>query len=77
MFFCFSHGVYDDPACSSDQVNHAMLLVGFTEEYWILKNWWTDKWGENGYMRLAKKNNLCGVTNYSAFARIRILSPNL
>ncbi|XP_044016847.1 cathepsin K [Aphidius gifuensis] len=75
-FQLYDHGIYDDQACSSDQVNHAMLLVGFTEEYWILKNWWTDKWGENGYMRVAKKNNLCGITNYAAFARISIISPN-
>jgi cathepsin L len=50
-FQLYSEGVYDDPDCSSSSVNHAMLLVGYTEEYWILKNWWGSRWGEKGKLR--------------------------
>lgn len=38
-FQLYSEGVYDDTQCSSEKVNHAMLLLGYTEDYWILKNW--------------------------------------
>ncbi|KAG6448277.1 hypothetical protein O3G_MSEX005414, partial [Manduca sexta] len=44
------NGIYDDPLCTPWQLNHAMLLVGYTPEYWILLNWWGKKWGEDGYM---------------------------
>ncbi|KAJ8941441.1 hypothetical protein NQ318_016073 [Aromia moschata] len=33
-------GIYDDPTCTSNHVNHAMLVVGYTKDAWILKNWW-------------------------------------
>lgn len=66
----FSEGVYDDSNCSSDIVNHAMLIVGYTPNEWILKNWWGDSWGEKGYMRLRKNKNRCGVANYAAYARV-------
>ncbi|XP_012136370.1 cathepsin L4 isoform X2 [Megachile rotundata] len=54
----------------SDMVNHAVLIVGYTPTEWILKNWWGDGWGENGYMRLAKMKNRCGVANYAAYAKV-------
>ncbi|KOB72887.1 Cathepsin L-like proteinase [Operophtera brumata] len=41
-------GIYDDPFCLPWQLNHAMLLVGYTPEYWILLNWWGKDWGEDG-----------------------------
>lgn len=39
-FQLYSHGIYSDPECTSDTVNHAMLAVGYTPEYFILQNWW-------------------------------------
>lgn len=63
-----SEGIYDDHSCSSETVNHAMLLIGFTHDYWILKNWWGENWGEKGYMRIARGKNLCGLANYAAYA---------
>lgn len=65
-----SSGIYDDATCSSDLVNHAMLIVGYTPDYWILKNWWGVSWGEDGYMRLKKGKNRCGVANYAAYAKV-------
>ncbi|XP_076641748.1 cathepsin L4 [Halictus rubicundus] len=69
-FQLYHQGVYDDETCSSDNVNHAMLIVGYTPTEWILKNWWGDGWGENGYMRLAKNKNRCGIANYAAYAKV-------
>lgn len=34
-FQLYSEGVFDDTACSSSTVNHAMLLVGYDEDYWV------------------------------------------
>lgn len=67
-FQLYGDGVYDDTSCASETLNHAMLLVGYTKEYWILKNWWGQNWGEGGYMRLQRGSNLCGVSNFAAYA---------
>lgn len=37
-----------------------MLIIGFTEDYWIVKTPFSTSWGENGYLRLAR-GNTCGV----------------
>lgn len=35
--------------CSSSNYNHAVLLVGYTETHWIIKNSWGTSWGNGGY----------------------------
>ncbi|XP_050079373.1 LOW QUALITY PROTEIN: cathepsin K-like [Anopheles maculipalpis] len=69
-FQLYSNGIYDDEAsCDNSKVNHAMLLLGYTKDYWILKNWW-GSWGEDGYMRLARGKNLCGISNYAGYVTV-------
>jgi len=67
-YIFFSDGIYDDALCSSASVNHAMLVIGFGKDYWILKNWWGERWGESGFMRIRKGVNMCGIANYAAYA---------
>ncbi|XP_055633784.1 cathepsin M-like [Toxorhynchites rutilus septentrionalis] len=70
-FQLYKNGIYDDEAsCDNTKVNHAMLLVGYTPTYWILKNWW-GTWGDGGYMKLARGKNMCGVSNYAAYVTIK------
>jgi len=60
-------GVFDDPSCSPEGLNHGMLLVGYTSEYWILKNSWGVEWGEKGYVNLIRGKNMCGVAEYATY----------
>nr|XP_022920607.1 cathepsin L1-like [Onthophagus taurus] len=69
----YSRGVYYDKDCKNgeDDVNHAVLVVGYGvengEKYWLIKNSYGTNWGEDGYLKLAKdKGNHCGVAT-SAF----------
>ena len=55
-------GIYKPKHCSNNRVNHAMLLVGYTPTYYIIKNSWGGDWGSNGYFKLARKNKkMCGI----------------
>jgi len=65
-FRFYSHGIYDDPDCGK-KTNHAVLTVGYgtynDTGYWIIKNSWGHLWGDDGYIKMAIKNDRCGVTN--------------
>jgi len=42
---------------SSDQVDHAVLLVGYTADYWIVKNSWGTSFGDNGFIYVSRNPN--------------------
>ena len=72
-FLFYAEGVFDDETCSSaveDQA-HAVLAVGYGTEngkdYWIIKNSWSTWWGDEGYIKIARKGNICGVATSPSY----------
>ncbi|PNW80071.1 hypothetical protein CHLRE_08g376720v5 [Chlamydomonas reinhardtii] len=63
-----THDVFNG-TCSHQlaDANHAVVIVGYTPEHWIIKNSWGTKWGKGGFMRLPHllngTNNPCGLLN--------------
>lgn len=50
----YRNGVFQTNETCSNDVNHAIVLVGWNdaEQTWILRNSWGTGWGESGYMRI-------------------------
>jgi cathepsin L len=61
----YSSGVYDEPYCSSDYLDHGVGCIGWgvdgSKKYWIIRNSWGTSWGIQGWIWMVKdKNNQCG-----------------
>jgi len=61
----YKGGVFSGP-CSSSSINHAVLAVGYTDQYWIVKNSWGGSWGTQGYINMARGKNVCNINSYLA-----------
>jgi len=69
-FQFYSSGVYYSTTCSSTNLDHGVLVVGWgvelnntaTPDYWLVKNSWGTDWGMNGFIWMARNmNNNCGI----------------
>jgi hypothetical protein len=53
--------------CDPEAIDHAVLIVGYGTQndvpYWVIKNSWSEYWGEDGYYRIVRGINECGVAN--------------
>ncbi|XP_060937864.1 cathepsin K [Limanda limanda] len=72
-FQFYQRGVYYDRNCNKDDINHAVLAVGYGisskgKKYWIVKNSWSDTWGNKGYILMARnRDNFCGIANLASY----------
>ncbi|XP_056141933.1 cathepsin K [Lampris incognitus] len=72
-FQFYVRGIYYDRNCNKDDINHAVLAVGYGvtskgKKYWIVKNSWSDTWGNKGYILMARNHgNLCGIANLASY----------
>jgi len=68
----YKSGVFNNCKAS---LNHGVLLVGATDQYWKVKNSWGTSWGESGYIRLAR-GNTCGICNVASYPNKWSSSPS-
>jgi len=47
-------------------VNHGVLLVGVSDNYWKIKNSWGAAWGEKGFIRISP-GDTCAVCQYPSY----------
>ena len=79
LFMFYRSGVLSIDNCPNrrQDMDHAMVVVGYGYDnalkmpYWIIKNSWAERWGESGYLRLAKdKGNMCGIASMAYYGKL-------
>jgi len=66
-FSRYTSGVFTGP-CSSTSINHAVTAVGYTGDFWIVRNSWGTTWGNKGYIHMKRGQNICNINNYLTVA---------
>lgn len=70
-------GVLPHGICGHN-LDHGVLLTGYTQNYWEIKNSWGKGWGMKGYIRIARdgsssdnaKSDTCGVCLAASYPKV-------
>ena len=66
-FVTYSSGVYQY-VTGSLLGGHAIKIIGWGVEngvkYWLCVNSWNNEWGDNGFFKIRRGSNECGIENY-------------
>lgn len=74
-FRFYSSGVCNEPECGNQDENldHGVLVIGYGSDpvggpYWLVKNSWSETWGNAGFIKMARNaDNQCGIATSAVY----------
>jgi hypothetical protein len=75
----YTGGVMTSAACGpmgADYQDHCVMATGFNSTastpYWIVRNSWSNTWGEEGYVYLEMAENTCGLADDATIPEVKL-----
>ena len=68
----YKKGVYTEKRCSTKELDHGVLAVGYGTyegtDYFLVKNSWGKSWGDEGYFMIKRGlDNMCGLATQASY----------
>ena len=64
----YSGGIIDDDGCGTD-LDHGVTAVGYDADTdsWLVKNSWGPNWGNQGYFKMERGQNMCACGQCNSY----------
>ena len=68
----YTGGTITFPTMCDDEAEHSVVIVGWKKDtlnrdVWIIRNTWSNLWGDNGYLYTLISGDVCGIAASAVF----------
>ena len=71
----YYHGGIFNPRKCGPRPDHSMVTVGYTVDYWIVRNSWKPTWGMQGHVWWTRKGKGCFLLEHARYPYLEAQTP--